>query len=232
MLTVLLSDRNFFRALKNRNALLVDLAKRSHLHGYPQHLEPWDEILVSAGSYIATARRQFVEVSLPRFKQLYAELSANSEQYELTYKSDFLGDADKGSLLESFVASFQRDLKYKYTSFGVQRDVLSIKIRGHDDENYSAKHYASQGQSRSMALALKLAAADFISEKIGESPVIMLDDVESELDAVRRKNLMALVHERASQVFITTAVPELSLHELPGDVEKFSVRGGEFQKNY
>lgn len=221
---------DYLRALKNRNALLVELSKRTHLHGYPQHLEPWDEILVSAGSYIATARRQFISASLPRFKQLYSVLSAGSEEYEIIYKSDFGGEDDSSQLSQSYVANLQRDLKYKYTSFGVQRDDLSIKVRGRDDESYSAKHYASQGQSRSMALALKLAAADFISERIGESPVIMLDDVESELDAVRRKNLMQLVYERASQVFITTAVPELSVNELPGDVERFGVRGGEFKR--
>lgn len=221
---------DYLRALKNRNALLVDLSKLPHPHGYPQQLEPWDELLISAGSYLATERRKFVQFVRPRFRELYEILSANSEQYELSFKSDFGEEAGESDLRREIVASFERDLRYKHTSFGVQRDDLLIKVRGREDESYSAKLYASQGQSRSMALALKLAAADFITSRIGESPVIMLDDVESELDAVRRKNLMALVHERASQVFITTAVPELSFNELPGDVERFGVKSGEFTK--
>ena len=103
--------------------------------------------------------------------------------------------------MEQLKLNREKDLKLKTTSVGPHRDDLAIEING-----LSARTYGSQGQQRSIVLALKLAEADILFEKTGERPVILLDDVMSELDMSRRDYL--LNHLDGRQVFITCCDPE------------------------
>ena len=115
--------------------------------------------------------------------------------------------------------TYEREKRMRYTVVGVHRDDLGFSINGR-----SAKDYASQGQVRSIAIALKLAEARMIRERSGNTPVIILDDVLSELDAYRRR--FVINHIEQLQTFLTSCQFDSS-DEL-NDGKIWRVNGGEF----
>lgn len=223
------------RALKSRNRILVELKAKAGgssraIRGsasYPVELAPWDTLLVQYGTAVLSKRARFVGRFSPIFADIFRNVvSGCGETASLSYLSELLtpdrAELEPSVYAQRFVQEFFRDLRVGTTGVGPHRDDLLIQllpseVLGGDATSEScaaprrAREIASQGQARTIALALKIAAARYLHEETGEPPVLLLDDVESELDRFRRDALFELVRQSGNQVIITaTAVaPEL-----------------------
>lgn len=180
------------RTLAQRNTLLKDIPHHSELI---DTLEIWDEKLASYGENIVNFRIQYIENLSVLAKDIYGGICKNSEVLGLCYRKS------AENLKEALKKSRRDDIYSGHTGFGPHRDDIDITIN-----SMSARSFGSQGQKRSVVLALKLAEAEIIYRKTGERPVILLDDVMSELDSSRQDYL--LNHLNECQVFITCCEPE------------------------
>lgn len=154
-------------------------------------LETWNQELVRLGSEIAAARARAVAGLAPEAVRCHAEIAAG-ERLEIQY----LGPPE--NLAEAVNNSLHEDLRRGTTSVGPHRDDLRISLNGED-----ARSYGSQGQQRTAVVSLKLAEAALIHHQTGERPVLLLDDVLSELDGERRAALLREV-AAGGQVIITS----------------------------
>lgn len=189
------------KSLLQRNALLKDISRHPELS---ETLDIWDARLVQFGTEVLLERIAFCRAFAPRAEAVYAGIARERERIAFAYAP--FGGADTRDALETAFFEALRsgrasDLRTGYTGAGPHRDDLQITVDG-----LSARTYGSQGQQRSIVLAMKLAEADILLEKTGERPVILLDDVMSELDTGRRDYL--LNHLEGRQVFITCCDPE------------------------
>ena len=159
----------------------------------------------------------------PIAAEIYAGLSGGKERLTLTWETPVA--ADKGTPLadiaemwrQQLVAARRADLAAGFTTVGPHREDLSLQIDG-----LSVKSFGSQGQQRSAVLALKLAEASLLQEVVGETPVVFLDDVMSELDPSRQDYI--LNHIEGWQVFITCCEPSTALQNTAAKV--FHVKQG------
>lgn len=192
---------NYNKALMQRNALLKDIARHPELQ---DTLDIWDERLILFGTQVVLERIAFCRTLAPKAAEIYAGIAKEKEAVAFDY-APFDGADTQETIGAHFFAGLKNargnDIRLGFTSVGPHRDDLSIMING-----LSARTYGSQGQQRSIVLALKLAEADILFEKTGERPVVLLDDVMSELDMSRRDYL--LNHLDGRQVFITCCDPE------------------------
>jgi len=187
------------RALIQRNALLKEIAKHPSLE---PTLEAWDEQLCAAGAEIARHRRQAISVLSEAAAASHRNLTGGRETLELRYMSQIAGEDDPApALLARMRAARSEDMRRLTTTVGVHRDDIGIAINGKD-----ARTFASQGQQRSAVLALKLAQLDLFWQERGEAPILMLDDVMSELDPSRRRQLL----ERIDRVQTLVTCTDLS----------------------
>lgn len=184
------------RALKQRNSLLGDLFAHPEL---AEMLDIWDMHLCDAGEQIVQARKEYQNLLSSAAASVYDGLSGSREVLSLEYiqKDNTSG---KMTFAEMLVRNRRNDIFNKTTSVGPHRDDLGIYVNG-----TPARVYGSQGQQRSCAIALKLAEAQILKEKTDEQPVILLDDVMSELDAGRQDYILNHLDNR--QVFITCCDP-------------------------
>ena len=187
------------RMLNQRNTLLKDIARKPSLE---DTLEIWDAQLVHYGSLLIRRRLDYMKQLSTIAAQFHDGISGGKEALGIRYLSTEDIDHDDG--VESIVAKFadkiaanrKNDIHMGVTLAGPHRDDIEILINGKN-----AKAFASQGQQRSAVLSLKLAEAAVLRERMGEEPVILLDDVLSELDSGRQDFLLnELKH---CQVFIT-----------------------------
>ena len=182
------------RALIQRNALLKEIAKRPSLE---PTLDAWDEQLAAAGGEIARMRRRAVEMLCETAEKTHASLTSGREMLNLRYVSQVAEAVDPAqTLLARMRAARGDDLRRLTTTVGVHRDDILITIDGKD-----ARTFASQGQQRSAVLALKLAQLEMAARETGEAPILMLDDVMSELDPSRRRQLIERIDR--VQTFVT-----------------------------
>lgn len=189
------------RTLNQRNALLREIAKTPSLSST---LEMWDEQLAQCGAQIAENRREAVERLGQYAAQVHSDLTGGRETLALRYVSQ-AGEGDaRETLLHRLHAARAEDLRRMSTSVGIHRDDLLITIDGRE-----ARTFASQGQQRSAVLALKLAQLELCCAERGEAPILMLDDVMSELDPGRRRQLIERIDR--VQTFVTcTDVSDLA----------------------
>lgn len=191
--------QRYHRALVQRNGLLKQLAfdKDGKLLAT---LEEWDALLIEEGAQIIARRRAFLKRLEVSAQQVHETLSGGKERLALKYQ----GRAEDGESLRSLVKAARReDLRRATTTVGPHRDDYRILLNGRD-----AKAFASQGQQRSIALSLKLAEIDVMREALGESPVLLLDDVMSELDVTRRRMLLTRI-ERVQTLITCTHLSDL-----------------------
>ena len=190
------------RALGQRNALLREIASHPSLMST---LDMWDEQLAECGAQIVQQRREAV-LSLSRSAAAaHASLTDGREALSLRYICQ-VGEAEdpKAALLERMVAARADDIRRCATSVGVHRDDIGVLIDGKD-----ARTFGSQGQQRSAVLSLKLAQLELTEQESGEAPILMLDDVMSELDPDRRRQLIERIDR--VQTFVTcTDVSDLA----------------------
>lgn len=199
----------YARVLRQRNSLLKDVALNSALLDL---LDVLDEKLVRAGETIAAARKDYLSVLAPAAGEIYAGLSSGREHIGLSYLSKYGGD-----LAAALKAARREDILNKATTVGPHRDDIEITLNGE-----SVRAFGSQGQKRSCAVALKLTEAEILNDATGEQPVILLDDVMSELDVSRQDFI--LNHIKNRQVFITCCEPGTLLRSAGG--KTFEIRNG------
>ncbi len=182
--------RRYNKVLEQRNNLIKKL-RASHDDTLRDTIAVWNEKLADYGMRIIEYRKQFVEKLRVFSKNIHFEISG--EAFEVRYKPAF---ETKEQFINKLTASFAKEIEQGFTLYGPHRDDLDIETNGRD-----IKVYGSQGQHRSAVLALKLAQADMIFEDTGEYPVLLLDDIMSELDADRRAYLAGKIRDK--QVIIT-----------------------------
>ena len=169
---------NYNKIIDQRNKLLKDIYFQPALK---ETLFIWDSQLQSYGSQVIKKREEFVKELNDIVKEIHYKLTGNKEYIDIKYEPDTKEDEIEKKLKENA----ERDLKSKATSSGPHRDDFIININGID-----ARKYGSQGQQRTAALSLKLAEIDIIKKKTGENPILLLDDVLSELDSNRQNMLL------------------------------------------
>lgn len=177
------------KILNQRNTLLKDSCNMPELL---DTLPIWDKALISRGALISKTRKTYLEKLLPKAKEIYSGISRGKEELDL----NFVGICDENELENALKEALSDDIKSGFTSCGPHRDDVEIKL-----SDLSAKAFASQGQQRSIVLALKLGESSLIEEVTGEMPIILLDDVMSELDESRREYLLHNLKDK--QIFIT-----------------------------
>jgi DNA replication and repair protein RecF len=212
--------RRWERVLRQRNALLKS-APRSGSSGpapVAGTLAVWDESLCRVGAAVAAARLDALARLLPYARKRYAEVAGGGE-LELDYASSWLDEAPLGevpdearltALLAARVDEARaRELERGISLVGPHRDDVGVGLRSSTAAAsvLDARTYASQGDQRTAALALKLAESDLLAEALGEHPILLLDDVFSELDPGRRAWLSDAVRGREQQVVLSSAEP-------------------------
>ena len=177
------------RVLEQRNSLLKKIAAGEEAGDV---LEAWDQELVRIGGEVVAARAAAVLEMQPEVTRFHAEIAAG-ERLEIRY------EGPPENLAEAVHNSLPEDLRRGSTTVGPHRDDVRVLLDGQE-----ARSYASQGQQRTAVVSLKLAEAALVTRRTGERPVLLLDDVLSELDAERRAALLRQVAGEG-QVIITSA---------------------------
>ena len=218
--------RRYQLVLQQRNALLKE--KLPPEQTVPM-LSVWDGQMAKLGAEIAVQRAKYVRKLAETCVPLYEKISGGREKISLHYQAGIYGRDAQEHLPEQETAALiaqyadkleqsrQSDLFLGHTTAGVHRDDLNLQIDGK-----SAREFGSQGQKKSLALALKLSQAQIYSKKQKESPIVLLDDVMGELDLRRQSVVSTIVQEM--QVFVTTCHPESVQIEKQG--KRFLVKDG------
>jgi DNA replication and repair protein RecF len=223
-------DARYLRSLQRYQKVL---AQRNHLLKLVRHrsatadeLRFWDEELVSEGAYIMDRRAETLKDLDAIAGPLHSELSGADERLRLIYRPSVEGLAEGGAktaaerLKAALSTERDRELAQGFTLFGPHRDDLRPMIDGLD-----AYAYASRGQARTIVLSMKLAEAEHLKARRGQEPVMLLDDVLSELDAGRRSFVLDRITEY-QQCFVTTAdVDVVPLPRLAG-MHRYRVHDG------
>ncbi|MDO5602091.1 MAG: DNA replication/repair protein RecF [Oscillospiraceae bacterium] len=189
--------RRYTRLLNQKNALLKE-------DGWPDEelFEVFDRQLSQSGSALIKRRQDYLSDLAPSAAACYHDISAGRETLHLSYQPSVPGGEDPARFLAALRENRRADRFARFATAGPHRDDLSIKIDGED-----AKVWASQGQQRSAVLAMKIAEASAIERIVQETPVLMLDDVLSELDAMRQDFLLNRLQDK--QVFVTSCETDL-----------------------
>lgn len=208
------------RVLAERNTLLKQGEALM-----PELLDILDERLAELGERVAATRREVLEKLAPVVERLYSAISGEKEWVQLGYRSE-LNDTP---MLDILRASRTKDLVMGFTTAGIHRDDVVMKIGEHP-----LRKFGSQGQQKSFLLALKLAQYTLLKERLGEKPILLLDDLFDKLDEERLAHLVALTSsDEFGQVFITDCNREriISVLERSGlSFSLFVVEGGEVRK--
>jgi DNA replication and repair protein RecF len=213
------------KVVKHRNALLSDnecsYAKTRSL------IAPWNEQFAVLAVRIIRQRLEFVTTFLPIFQDAFHSVVPEREEpalrYVATIDADVHNDKAAGLVLEQLEHAFDYELKRRVTTIGPHRDDIEILINGMD-----ARECASQGQHKSLLIALKLGEYYYLTQRLDEQPILLLDDVFSELDNVRLARIMNLIGS-LGQTFISSASDAVAEHfpDMWSDTLMLHVREGQ-----
>ena len=216
---------DYRRVLKQRNRILLDwkLGRRQS-----SELEPWDEELTAFGAKIVSRRQQFVEEFQEYMSSAYHHLTEDNESPHIGYQPSINIDglSDEKEIREHFMVELQsrrhEDIQFGTTLSGPHRDEFQFLIN--DTE---LRKYASQGQHKTFLIALKIGEFFYLKERRHEGPIVLLDDVFSELDEHRTKRVLKFVGE-LGQTFVTSTVQNMfdEVAELDRRNKKFLVVNG------
>lgn len=181
--------QQYYKLLKQRNNLLKEINYNKNLM---DTLFIWDDQLIEYGIKIIERRQEFINVLNEYVQIIHSNLTNNKEKLLIKY----VKDVDIDSYRTNLKNYLKKDIKFGNTSHGPHRDDISLFINGID-----VRSYGSQGQQRTVALSLKLAEIDIIKDETNDAPILLLDDVMSELDELRQKHLIE--HIKDNQTIIT-----------------------------
>lgn len=217
-------DRSYLVAVMRYNTVLAERNRLLKTHPDETMLSIYDLQLIEHGKKIHARRKEFVERLQPIAAEYYRMLSGDREQVDLHYKSE-LNDREFEEVLR---AARQKDLVNEFTTSGIHRDDLTLRIGG-----YALRKYGSQGQQKSFLIALKLAQFAIVASEKGEKPILLLDDLFDKLDAGRVEQLIRLVSDEGfGQIFITDCNPlrlRTILDKAGGEYALFTVADGKIQ---
>jgi len=202
-------------ACKQRNALLKKIRERE---AEESELDFWDGVISEQGIIIIKKRIELIERLEKMVNKHYQAISSSDDKIQVSYLSEVHDIHNENEFFELIRRNHQRDILVGETRLGPHRDDLLFSLNAHD-----MGVFASRGEWRSLVLSLKLAEIDLIKEKTGESPVLLLDDVFSELDAKRQKYLFEATG--SSQTFVTTTHMEF-IDVLPRRPKIYMVKEG------
>ncbi len=212
------------KVIQQRNRILKDF------RGKKYDLDIWDEQLVNHGVNLMIYRRNFIKRLGILARLMHRKITEGLENLEIIYDSNInLDDRDefndiKKNFLRQLRELEEQEKRRGLTLSGPHRDDLIFKING-----LNVKDYGSQGQQRTAALSLKLSELELIKGEVGEYPILLLDDVMSELDSKRQEYL--LKNLRKIQTFITTTSEDLLTMEDIGECSVFNVNKGKINTN-
>lgn len=197
------SLQRYNQILKQRNALLKKAADDPRI--FAETGDVWSAQLAKEAAVIAAYRHRYVGKAETYVKECFAEMTGTREVPELKYlgvakeETELYNDpaALEETVLRKLTGNTTREIAAGATLWGIHKDDVEIELNGK-----SARSYCSQGQQRSLALALKMAEGEICREDCGEYPVFLFDDVLSELDGARREYLLQKI--RGRQVILTT----------------------------
>jgi DNA replication and repair protein RecF len=192
--------RHYRRVLAQRNSLL----KQDRHYAEPQ-LFVWNLRLSELGGQIATHRLELVNNINKKLGDLYQSLSHSSTTASLTYNASCVAQQYGSDLLHKLEKSTTTDFQRGFTAYGPHRDDITVVLGGHQ-----AQDSASRGEVRTVLLALKIIELQLLEDQRGIKPLLLLDDVFSELDGARRKALTEVI--AGYQTFITTTDADVVLH--------------------
>lgn len=184
--------REYERVRQQRNALLKQYKNNINLSDLRSIISPWNDQLIKAASRIYKFRNNYLSHLSPKAQSFHRNLSGSNELLTLNYQTNVFNSSIPNdekeiqniyrSVLEE---GLQQDLERGYTRKGPHSDDLSILVN-----NHPARLYASQGQQRTAAISLKLAHIDLYKENLNLLPIVLLDDILSELDDSRQRNIL------------------------------------------
>lgn len=199
------------KALRSRNRLLkAEVVDKRQVVAF-------DELLAASGDVLVRCRRELAADLAPRVERAFSEVVG--EEVPLTVRYAPRVDGDARALREALARSYEKDRARGFTAEGPHADDLALAVR-----DVAARHHASQGQHRVMVLALKIAELDVLAARTGRVPILLLDDLSSELDRERNARFFRLLARMGGQVFLTTTHPELI--RLEEACQAFAVRAG------
>jgi DNA replication and repair protein RecF len=204
--------QRYTQALRSRNALL----KRPILD--PAALDSFSRDLISVGEEIVRLRRELLPKFQPQAQQAYRRIANDAEELRLEYQPSV-----KRDFTVELAQSRDRERTYRSTVVGPHRDDLQLLV-----SDRSAAQFGSEGQKRTLATALKMAQAEYLTTIHGAPPILLIDDIMGELDLKRRSGFLPLLersHQSRGQVFMT-ATEENWPRELAGEVYRWRVEGG------
>ena len=204
--------QQYMRVLKQRNNLLKEIQKNPALK---ETLFVWDSQLAEYGQNIIKSRKKFVEDLSRKASLRHSQITSDNEELAVLYNPS----VNEDSFEEKLFYFLNRDILSGSTSVGPHRDDISFYVNGND-----VKIYGSQGQQRTAAVCAKLAEIDIIKESSSVSPVLLLDDVLSELDKTRQYMLMDCINN--VQTIITCTGIEDSIKSYTGEAAVFNVKNG------
>jgi DNA replication and repair protein RecF len=190
--------QRYHRALAGRNRLLKDQRPD------PAQLAAFEQPLAAAAAAVVQARVAGVAELSVRMRKAYGAVCAQAEVADLVYEAD-ANEAGEAAWAALFASSRERDIQWRSTSRGPHRDDLDLTLDGR-----SSRDFGSEGQQRSLVLALRLAQLGHFRERSGVQPLVLADDVLGELDPERRRRFWSAIDAGAQVVATGTTVPEVA----------------------
>lgn len=193
------------RAVQQRNAAF----KEARFHGFTADVDVWDMQIAKGASYIVKKRMETIGKINEIVSSMESLLTDEKESILIKYRKSGNQEErfDEEWYLEKLALSREEDSRFCHTSIGPHRDDLIFLMNGNDISSYG-----SQGQQRTSILSVKLAELEFVKKETGEYPLLLLDDVGSELDKERRDALFFYLIEKEIQTIITTADESLGAY--------------------
>ncbi len=220
------SLNNYNKTLNQRNALLKDinLTSPANKKDLIEILDTYDEKLVEYGTEIIIKRKKNIEKLAELIKDIHYKISDDKEELIIDYENDIWASyASPEEIKKVFIKKLKEyreiDIKNQYTGIGPHRDDISFKI-----DNNDIRKFGSQGQKKTAAISLKLAELQIVRENINETPVLLLDDVFSELDETRQKLLVSNL--KNIQTIITCTGIKKNIFDLLNPNKIFQVKNG------
>lgn len=211
--------QNYHKTLNQRNSLLKDIYKTTgnNRQDLIDMLDTYDEQLVNYGLEVIKKRKENIKQLAEKILNIHLLISNNKEKLIVSYENDILNEASpKDIYLKKLKETRDLDIKNQYTLVGPHRDDICFVIDGND-----IRKFGSQGQKKTAAISLKLSELEMLREKINDTPVLLLDDVFSELDESRQKLLVSSL--KGIQTIITCTGIKKNIFDLLKPEKIFNV---------
>jgi DNA replication and repair protein RecF len=227
--------QQYNQVLKQRNALLKKIRslrqenESIEIAAFEPQLRLWDEQLAAAGSRVARRRARVIARLAPIAESWHQRISGETERLKVNYLPNVKWLEDDPIIVQqAFLAKIkERRMAEQYqgkTMVGTHRDEIEFVIN-----QTPARYYGSQGQQRTLVLALKLAELKLIEEVVGEPPLLLLDDVLAELDPNRQKQLLEVIGDRFQTIITTTHIDTFN-HDWIKDSQILAVEAGKISE--